>query len=169
MRAEATISAWRRSYKADLEITNLTAASATAWYLCDIFCKDPHGHDEGSVNQEVRRRDSDPRSRVEARAPEGDQTRARVGRLARKRGISRGQRAPATRRIAHQHAAEARVGNRSDQCRSHSEQSRRIRFDTPRRGEQWREDDLSARHAGRCRCGQGIDLDDVADWTRVPQ
>src|SRR5262245_56349571 len=145
MRAEATISAWRRSYKADLEITNLTAASATDWYLCDIFCTDSHDHDEGSVNQEVRRRDSDPRSRVEARASEGDQTCARVGRPARKRRISRGERAPAARRIAHQHAAETRVRNRSDQCRSYSEQSRRIRFDAPRRGEQWREDDLSTR------------------------
>src|SRR5438094_1040240 len=135
------------------------------WYDCPAH----GGDDEGSIDQEIRGRDTDAEPRAQTRAAQRDQARARARRSARERRIPRRQGAPAARRIADQHAPEARLGDRPAQRRSHPEGSGRLRLDAARGRTHRRQARLPARHARGRRRRQGPHLDDLADRPRADQ
>src|SRR5712691_1910371 len=127
------------------------------------------GLDERSIDQEVRRRNPRAESRAEARAAEGNQARARAGRPARERGVPCREGAPAPRRIADQHAPEARVRDRAAPRRSHPEGSRRLRLDAPRRRGKRRAARLSTLDARGRQRRQVPHLHDVPERPRAEQ
>ena len=86
--------------------------------------------DEGAAPQEVRGRNPSARQGAEDRAAEGDQARARARRPARERRVPGGEGAAAPRRVAHQHAAEARQRDLADEPR-HASRTTRSGSDRP--------------------------------------